>query len=157
MCSFTLSGFEEEEEEEMESETRTAEIVEQERDQLICDLFEAVNVMYPPALGESLEVMTSRLIDLKRKISTLDPNWIFVDSSNYYVFRILFCISQLDIPDCTDFRTNQELCQKILHGARLMKKINPSWRLDGKVIIPFLRANSERMEPVKVDKPSYIP
>jgi len=49
----------------MESETRTAEIVEQERDQLICDLFEAVNVMYPPALGESLEVMTSRLIDLK--------------------------------------------------------------------------------------------
>ena len=97
MCSFTLSGFEEEEEEEMESETRTAEIVKQERDQLICDLFEAVNVMYPPALGESLEVMTSRLIDLKRKISTLDPNWIFVDSSNYYVFRILFCISPLDV------------------------------------------------------------
>ena len=41
MCSFTLSGFEEEEEEEeeMESETRTEEIVEQERDQLICDFF----------------------------------------------------------------------------------------------------------------------
>ena len=113
--------------------------------------------MSSPALGESLEAMTSQLTDLKRKITTLDPNWIFVDSSNYYVFRILFCISQLDIRDFADFRTNQELCQQILHGARLMKKINPSWRLNGKVIIQFLRANSERMEPVDVDKPSYIP
>jgi hypothetical protein len=141
----------------MESETRTAEIVEQERDQLICDLFEAVNVMYPPALGESLEVMTSRLIDLKRKISTLDPNWIFVDSSNYYVFRILFCISRLDVRDSANFCTNRDLCLKIFHGARIMKNINPSWHLDGKVIIQFLKANSERMESINVDKPSYIP
>ena len=93
----------------MESETSAAaDNVCQERDQLICDLFEALNEMYPPALGESLEAMTSRLIDLKRKITTLDPNWIFVDSSNYYVFRILFCISRLDIQDCADFRTKQE-------------------------------------------------
>jgi len=142
----------------MESETSAAaDNVCQERDQLICDLFEALNVMSLPALGESLEAMTSQLTDLKRKITTLDPNWIFVDSSNYYVFRILFCLSRLDIRDCAEFRTNQELCQKILHGGRLMKNINPSWRLDGKVIIPFLRANSERMEPVNVDKPSYIP
>jgi MarR-like DNA-binding transcriptional regulator SgrR of sgrS sRNA len=92
----------------LESETRAADNVQQERDQLIFDLFEALNEMYLPALGESLEAMTSRLIDLKRKITTLDPNWIFVDSSNYYVFRILFCISRLDIQDCADFRTNQE-------------------------------------------------
>ncbi len=54
----------------MECETRAADNVQQERDQLICDLFEALNEMYPPALGESLEAMTSRLIDLKRKITT---------------------------------------------------------------------------------------
>ncbi len=104
----------------MESETSAvaADHICQERDQLICDLFEALNVMSLPAPGESLEAMTSRLIDLKRKITTVDPNWIFVDSANYYVFRILFCVSRLDIGDCADFRTNQELCQKILHGGR---------------------------------------
>ena len=93
----------------MESETRAAaDNVCQERDQLICDLIEALNVMSLPALDESLEAMTLQLTDLKRKITKLDPNWIFMDSSNYYVFRILFCISQLDIQDCADFRTNQE-------------------------------------------------
>ncbi len=58
----------------MDSETRAADKINQERDQLLEQFFEAVNDLCPPYRGNCIRVKTVRLVDVKRKITQLDPS-----------------------------------------------------------------------------------
>jgi hypothetical protein len=91
--------------------------------------------------GDGIRVKTERLVDLKRKITQLDPNWTLTDFYNCPVFRILSYLDKLYIEE-VNFVANEILGLKISLEIGEMRAKNPSWRLNEKVMLQFLRANS---------------
>ena len=91
--------------------------------------------------GNGIRVKTERLVDLKRKITQLDPNWTLKDFYNCPVFRILSYLDKFYIEE-VNFVANEIIGLKIsLEIGRMREKI-PSWRLNGKLMLQLL----ERME-----------
>jgi len=97
--------------------------------------------LFPSFRGNGIRVKTKRLVDLKRKITQLDPNWTLKDFYNCPVFRILSYLDKLYIEE-VNFVANEILGLKISLEIGEMRAKNPSWRLNEKVMLQFLRANS---------------
>jgi hypothetical protein len=97
--------------------------------------------LFPSFRGDSIRVKTECLVDLKRKFTQLDPNWTLKDFYNCPGFRILSYLDKLYIEE-VNFVDNEILGLKILLEIRKMRAKNPSWRLNEKVMLQFLRANS---------------
>jgi hypothetical protein len=96
----------------MESETRAADKVNQERDQLLHQFFEAVNDLFLSYRSDCIRVKTERLVDVKRKITQLDPNWKLANLYNCHVFRILSYLDKLYTEE-VNFVANEILGLKI--------------------------------------------
>ena len=94
--------------------------VDLDKDQLLCHFFEAVNLLYPPAHGEGIEVMTLRLFEVKKKITQLDPRWKLADSNICRVYKILSYLEKMDTN--ASFAYNHALSLKICQDIRLMTK-----------------------------------
>jgi hypothetical protein len=125
----------------MDSETRAVDKISQEKDLLLEQFFEAVNDLFLSFCCDGIRVKTERLVDLKRKITQLDPNWTLKDFYNCPVFRILSYLDKLYIEE-VNFVANEILGLKISLEIGEMRAKNPSWRLNEKVMLQFLRANS---------------
>ena len=100
--------------------------------------FESIYIYYE---REEIVPSHSFLIDLKRKITQLDPNWTLKDFYNRPVFRILSYLDKFYIEE-VNFVANEILGLKISLEIREMRAKNPSWRLNEKVMLQFLRAYS---------------
>jgi len=94
--------------------------VDLDKDQLLCHFFEAVNLLYPPAPGEGIEVMTLCLLEVKEKITHLDPHWKLADSNICRVYKILSYLEKMDTD--ASFAYNHALGLKICQEIRLMTK-----------------------------------
>ena len=125
----------------MESETSETAKVSQEKDQLLEQFFEAVNNLFPSFCGDGIVIKTKHLVNLKRKITQLDPNFRLADFYDCHVYIILFYLNQLYTEE-VNFVANEIIGLKIsLEIGRMREKI-PSWRLNGKLMLQLL----ERME-----------
>ena len=90
------------------------------KDQLLLHFFEAVNLFYPPAPGEGIEVMIFRLLEVKKRITQLDPHWKLADSNICRVYKILSYLEKMDTN--ASFAYNHALGLKICQEIRLMTK-----------------------------------
>jgi hypothetical protein len=107
----------------MESETKAAAAkVNQERDQLLEEFFEDVNDL---CHGVDIRGKTPRMIDLKRKLTQLDPSLKFTDFNNCHVFRILSHLDELYTENVVPGWVNEDLCLKICREIRKMREKFP--------------------------------
>jgi hypothetical protein len=101
----------------MESEKASVVLA---KDALLIHFFEAINLLYPPAPGEGIEVMTLRLLEVKKRITQSDPRWKLADSNICRVYKILSYLEKMDID--ASFAYNHALSLKICKEIRLMTK-----------------------------------
>jgi hypothetical protein len=141
----------------MKSETSANAKVSQEKDQLLEEFFEAVNDL---CRGVDIRDKTPRVIDLKRKLTQLDPSWKFTDFNNCHVFRILSHLDELYTENVVPGWVNEDLCLKIRKEIRKMQVKIPWWSLNREVMLQFLNANSERNPSSsrhKTDRSVHVP
>jgi hypothetical protein len=101
----------------MESEKASVVLA---KDALLIHFFEAINLLYPPAPGEGIEVMTLRLLEVKKRITQSDPRWKLADSNICRVYKILSYLEKMDTD--ASFAYNHALSLKICKEIRLMTK-----------------------------------
>jgi len=101
----------------MESEKASVVLA---KDALLIHFFEAINLLYPPAPGEGIEVMTLCLLAVKEKITHLDPHWKLKDSGICCVYRILSFLEKMDAN--ASFVYNHALGLKICKQFTLLTK-----------------------------------
>jgi hypothetical protein len=117
--------------------------MEAEKDQLLHQYFEAVNDLYPPWRGEDILVKTAHVVDLKSKITQLDPSWKLLDSDNGRVFRILMYLDKMDADASLAY--NHSLSLKVCEEMNSIT--HRPWHLNEEVVRNF---NSEKKkEPEK--------
>ncbi len=92
--------------------------------------------MCPPYRGDCIRVKTVCLVDVKRKITQLDPSWKLTDFYNCLVLRILTYLDKLYTENVASW-VNEDLCLKISEEIGKMRVKIPSWRLNGEVMLQF--------------------
>ncbi len=105
---------------------------------LVKDTLQAVDDLFPPKSESSFEASIAKFYTLKSEIQKIDPNWKFDNSSTLYVFEILRLLDALDTKEIPDLQHNARVCQRLFHRNRIMRQINPSWKLDIDSIRNFL-------------------
>ncbi len=81
------------------------------KDVFLIHFFEAINLLYPPAPGEGIEVMTLRLLEVKMRIIQSDPPWKLADSNICRVYKILSYLEKMETD--ASFAYNHALSLKI--------------------------------------------
>jgi hypothetical protein len=105
---------------------------------LVKDTLQAVDDLFPPKSESSFEASIAKFYTLKSEIQKIDPDWKFDNSSTLYVFEILRLLDALDTKEIPDLQHNARVCQRLFHRNRIMRQINPSWKLDIDSIRNFL-------------------
>jgi hypothetical protein len=105
---------------------------------LVRDTLQEVDDLFPPKSESSFEDSITKFYTLKSEIQKIDPDWKFDTSSTLYVFEILRLLDALDTKEIPDLRHNARVCQRLFHRNRIMRQINPSWKLDIDRIRNFL-------------------
>jgi hypothetical protein len=105
---------------------------------LVRDTLQAVDDLFPPKSESSFEASLAKFYTLKSEIQKIDPDWKFDSSSTLYVFEILRLLDALDTKEIPDLQHNARVCQRLCHRNRIMRQINPSWKLDIDSIRNFL-------------------
>ncbi len=105
---------------------------------LVRDTLQAVDDLFPPKSESSFETSIAKFYTLRSEIQKIDPDWKFDSSSTLYVFEILRLLDALDTKETPDLQHNAKVCQRLFYRDRLMRQINPSWKLDINSIRNFL-------------------
>ncbi len=105
---------------------------------LVKDTLQAVDDLFPPKSESSFEASIAKFYTLKSEIQKIDPEWKFDNSNTLYVFEILRLLDALDTKEIPDLQHNTRVCQRLFHRNRIMRQINPSWKLDIDSIRNFL-------------------
>ena len=105
---------------------------------LVRDTLQAVDDLFPPKSESSFEASIAKYYILISEIQKIDPDWKFDSSSTLYVFEILRLLDALDTKEIPDLQHNARVCQRLFHRNRIMRQINPSWKLDIDNIRNFL-------------------
>jgi hypothetical protein len=105
---------------------------------LVKDTLQAVDDLFPPKSESSFEAIIAKFYTLRSEIQKIDPDWKFDSSSTLYVFEILRLLDALDTKEIPDLQHNAKICQRLFYRNRLMRQINPLWKLDIDSIRNFL-------------------
>ena len=106
--------------------------------QLVKSTLQIVDELFPPKPEFSFENMVVQFYTLKSRIKRIDPSWKFENTDTSYVFEILKLLDAVNTEEIPDLQQNAKICQRLLHRVRIMRQINPSWKLDVEGIIKFL-------------------
>jgi hypothetical protein len=113
---------------------------------LVKDTLQAVDDLFPPKSESSFKASIAKFYTLRSEIKKIDPDWKFDSSSTLYVFEILRLLDALDTKEIPDLQHNAKICQRLFYRNRLMRQINPSWKLDIDSIRNFLNPALRNVE-----------
>ena len=115
----------------------------QEKELLIKNLFKLINEMFIVKPGVTFDEIVLQVMDTKKRILEIDPNWKLGNKYFHYVHEVISLIDEVNTLDETNLEKQRKTFRKILKTTKTMRQTDQLWRMNPTIILNFLKWNSK--------------